>query len=290
METEKDSTFLDSFRETRFIIKSKKELKARLMQFRIYVSLLHFLFIAIFSISIVSFNIYLFFISFLKYLILYSLTLSTIYLLIVNQETAEKWHERSTRNTNLKGKIFALLIEGTILLALSLLMFGIVYLSGTYNKVDQMDLDFGSNVISRLFAPVSIEAVFYALTIAFLILSYFTSIFWFSARCIKCTSYFSRKGLLNTNSKSMYVGLIINWIILGILLPIFLDLGYFFAKSYWLIHISYPLKEIYEQNPYLPLLIQLVVIVLLNFYYVIDGVVANRKKTKTIRCQDWGGL
>lgn len=227
---ENNSAF-DSYRQTRIIIKSNKKLKDHIMKLRIYYSAIHILFIAIFSLILVSFNIFFFLISFLKYLILYSLSLSTIYLLIVNRETAENWQDRSKRNENLKGKIIHLLIEGSILLVLSLLILGIIYLTGYPRKTDEMDIDLGSEgILSRLYIPYSIEAILIVSIIFLLLLSFFTTVFWFSSRCIVNTSYFAKKEMMNTKSKRMYFSLIINWVIWGILLPIFLDLAFFNAN------------------------------------------------------------
>ena len=284
----KDNSAFDSYRQTRIIIKSEKKMKEHIMKFRIYYLAIHILFIAIFSLILVSFNIFFFFISFLKYLILYSLSLSTIYLLIADRETAENWQNRSKRNENLKGKIIHLLIEGFILLLLSLLILGIIYLTGYPRKADEMDLDLGSDgILSRLYIPTSMEAILIVSIIILLLLSLFTTVFWFSSRCIIIKSYYTKKKMMNIKFKRMIFSLIINWIIWGILFPIFLDLSFFNAKFPWIFHIRFPFEKFFEQSPYFLLLIQLVILVLLNLFYIIDGIIANRKKTIEISCHEW---
>ncbi len=288
LEMKKDNPVIASFKETRIIIKSDKRIKERIMNFRIFFLAIHIVFISIFSLLLQSFNIFFFFISFLKYLILYSLILSSIYLLIADRETAENWQDRSKRNENLKGKFLHLIIEGSILFVISLLVLGIMYLAGVPRRMDEIDIDLGSGgIITRTYIPTSIEAILIVSIIILLLLSIFTAIFWFSSRCMVVTSYFTKKKMLNAKSKLMIVSLIINGVIWGVLMPIFLDLAFYNVKFPWNFPVHFPLEEIFEQNPYYLLLIQLAVLVLLNLFYIIDGIIANRKEISKISCHEW---
>ncbi len=288
IDTKKDNFILASYKQTRTIIRSDEKLKLQVINNRFMLLLLHILFIIIFSMIMVSFNIFFFIISFLKYLILYCLSMSTIYLLMVDRKTAENWQDRSNRNKNLKGKFLHLAIDGSLLFVVSLLVLGIMYLTGTTRKMDDVEISLGSGgILTRTFIPHSIEAILIGSLITILLLSIFTTIFWFYNRCMVITSYSTKKKMMNAEPKRMIFCLVINWIIWGILLPILLDLAFLNVKFPWNFPVHFLFEKAFEQNPYYILLIQLVVIILLNLFYIIDGIVANRKTRKKINCHEF---
>ena len=214
--------------------------------------------------------------------------MSTIYLLMVDRQTAENWQDRSNRNKNLKGKFLHLAIDGSLLFVVSLLVLGIMYLTGTTRKMDDVEISLGSGgILTRTYIPHSIEAILIGSLITILLLSIFTTIFWFYNRCMVINSYSTKKKMMNAEPKRMIFCLVINWIIWGILLPILLDLAFLNVKFPWNFPVHFLFEKAFEQNPYYILLIQLVVIILLNLFYIIDGIVANRKTRKKINCHEF---
>ncbi len=129
-----------SYRKTKELIRSNESLKARFLKGHVLFIPFMIAVIMVLGISGV-FNIFFFTLSAIKITIIYSLIFSAIYFLTANRETAENWHDRSTRNENIVGKILLSIKDGVILLVISFIVFVIVLLTGFPQKMEQSYLE-----------------------------------------------------------------------------------------------------------------------------------------------------
>lgn len=225
-----------------------------------------------------SFNIYFFFLDALKIVVCFSFMIATMYLPIAEKEIAENWQNPSIRNKDIFGKLLLSLFQGIIFLLLSTVFLGVFYLTGYPKIYEQQYLDEFNGLCPLGYVPTTSEAIIYACIIFLILISLFTSIFWYYSRIVKVTGYKEDKKTIKLDIIRLLLGLIINLLIWGVLLPVFFDQAF--------IDILYPeqstryelLGAIFSSKPHLFLLIQLGVIILLNIFYIIDGLLANKKR------------
>ncbi len=272
-----------SLRQIRFIIQKTDSWKNHLLRGRI--GFYTFFLILIFSIAIPSgfFNAFFFFLSSLKYVICFMFFISAIILMVGDEETTKNWQNTSVRNKDIKGKFLYSLIDGTILLVISAAILGILYLSGIPYDLEQTYLDENPGASSPLrYIPTTQAAFIYAFIIVLMLLSMFTGIYWLYSRCSKVIGFRRHENVMKVNIIRVLVGMIINLLIWAVMLPVCFDVAFF--------DIVYPersarfqlLGEVFSTKPHLYLLIQLGIILLLNIFYIVDGLIASKKRTNYV--------
>ena len=201
-----------------------------------------------------------------------------IYLLVGEKETAENWQKASIRNKDIISKLLLSILEGMIFLIIPIVILGILYLTGFAYDYEQTYLAEHAGESPLRYMPTPAEAGIYSCIILLTLVSLFTSIYWLYSRCGKITGYRVKEKVMKVDIYRLMVGIVLNFLIWGVIFPVLLDNTFF--------DIVYPdsstrfelLKEIFSSKPYLFLLIQLGIIFSLNLYYLIDGLLANKKR------------
>lgn len=270
------ATYITSYRKTGFDIKSDQEKKALFMKTRIRlmpIFLIAFLIVAGFGL----FNIFFTLQVILKFVIAYSSALSLYYIVIIDYNTAMDWQSYSTRNESIKGKILHSIKEGAILFGISMIIIGIIYLIRLPQNLETSLLEkiTGDETPLR-YMPNTIETILLAGIILLTLFSIIAYIRWFYLRGIKITGYFKDKKRIKIDLKPLiYWGInqLVWCFILPILDVIFIETRYPETSSRYQFF-----KNIFASKPYMLLVIQLSIILLLTAFYFIDGAIVNKRR------------
>ncbi|MFW9921810.1 MAG: hypothetical protein ACFFDW_00785 [Candidatus Thorarchaeota archaeon] len=267
--------------KTRFLIKQSGYWRPKFLKFRIGIYFVGLFTVFVFSIATGLSNIYYFLLDIPKLVIFFSITVATAYFVVLDKEQYEKWHERSFRKINLQGKLLLTIIEGLIFFLVSLILLGIIYFSGfpTYYETKNFS-ELESNPLR--FVPSTLEGILFAIIISLQIIALFTSINWYYARCWKIIGFNEQKKVIKIASYRMIVSFFIT-VLIWCLSSIFLDHAYFnfiYPDVYPNFHFLD--NSIFSSQPSLYLYVQLGFLVLINLFYLIDGILANKLRTDFI--------
>ncbi len=266
----------------RFIIKQNSGLKNRFLKARIGFYVFFSIMVFITSISLGNFNILYYIQSVLKYVVCFSIFVAGLYLMVGDKETAENWQKASIRKKDIIGKLQLSILEGIIFLVIPSVILGIFYLTGFPYDYEQTYLAEHTGESPLRYIPTTVEAVLFSGIILLTIVSLFTSIYWFYSRCGKVIGYRDNEKEMKVDITRAMIGVMVNFFIWAVIIPV-LDVVFF--------DIVYPersnrfefLKEISSSKPYLYLVIQLGFILLVNLYYVIDGLLANKRRKNFVK-------
>lgn len=264
------------------MIKQSDYWKKRFLALRIGLYLASIILAFPFSMSTGLFNIYYYFLDILKIVIFFSMSLATVYSIVSDRETYDNWHDRSYRNKDLQGKLVLAVLEGILFLIVSTLILGIFHLSGFPYEYEQKNFPGDPSTSPLRFIPSPLEGMLFAFIILLQVVALFTSIYWYYSRCFKVIGFNKYKKIIKIDFIRFMLGLVINMLI-WVLSPILLDNAYFnfiYPDAYPNSHFLE--GSIFASQPYLYLLVQLGILVALNLFYIIDGIIANKRRTNFI--------
>ncbi|NHJ87605.1 MAG: hypothetical protein FK734_19245 [Asgard group archaeon] len=270
-----------TIKRTKFLIKTSDYWKRKLIKFRI--SLYVILIIVAFVCSMVTgnFNAYFYFLDIFKVVIFCALLWASAYFIVADKETFENWNNPSFRKKDLLGKLVLAAFEGIIFLLISTIIFAIFRFSGFPYQYVTEHFPGGATASPLRYTPSVIDGILIAGIIILQIITIFSSIYWYYARCWKIIGFNEEKKIIKISLRFL-IGLIIN-ISFWMFSTVILDQVYFnfiYPEAYPNFHLLE--NSIFATKPYLFLILQLVSIILLNIFYVIDGIVANKRRTNFI--------
>lgn len=125
-----------------------------------------------------------------------------------------------------------------------------------------------------LYIPSPVEGILYAFIMLIQLVSPVVAIYWQYARCTKVIGFDSEKDLFKTEWWSFLYFL---FVFLWIFFTAFLDYVHF-NLLYPDVYPSFNILEgsIFSEQPYLYLIVQLAILVVLNLFFFIDGLLANK--------------
>ena len=219
-------------------------------------------------------NLFYYFLDILKIAFVISTSMALMYFAVADREDYENWDQQSYRKKALKEKLLLSLLEGAIFLILASVLLGIVYLIGLPATREQAYLQDHSGEYPLEYIPSSAEGILYAFIMVIQLISPVVAIYWQYARCMKVIGFDSGKNLFKTEWWSLLYFL---FIFLWIFFTAFLDYVYF-NLLYPDVYPNFNILEgsIFSEQPYLYLILQLVVLVALNLFFLIDGLLANK--------------
>lgn len=273
---------ISSIKRIRFIIKQSAYWKKRFIGLRIGLYIAGVALAFAFSMTAGIFNVYYYFLDILKIVFFFSIFMATAYFIVSDKETYDNWHDRSYRNKDLLGKLVIAVIEGILFLIISTAILGLFYLSGFTYEYEQNNFPGGPSTSPLRFIPSPLEGMLFAFIILLQVVALFTSIYWYYSRCWKVIGFNKYKKVIKIDIIRSMSGLVINILIWG-LSPILLDNVYFnfiYPDAYPNFHFLD--GSIFSTQPYLYLLVQLGLLVAFNLFYIIDGILANKRRTNFI--------
>lgn len=269
--------FIQSYRITKFEIDSNIEAKILIRKMRIRLIPLFLLLIFVTSMFGL-YNIFFFLQVAFEYIVAYLALSSLFYLVITNYETAKDWQKHSTRIEINKGKILHSLKEGALLLFISMIIFGLIHITGLARRVEQSLFDITEGTESPLkYIPTTIEAILLAMNILLILFSIFASINWLYARGLKIIGYHQEKKLIKIDYRRLIYWLI-NLIVWCMVFPFVTGILFIDTKFPDLSQRLSFLTEFFSDKPYLILVFVLISLLLLNAFYLVDGTIANKKR------------
>ncbi len=273
---------ISSIKRIRFIIKQSDYWKKRFLVLRIGLYLACIILAFALSMATGIFNVYYYFLDILKIVIFFSMVMATAYFIAGDKEMYINWHDRSYRNKVLQGKLVLAVLEGMLFLIVSTAILGIFYLSGFPYDYEQKHFPGDASTSPFRFSPSSLEGLLFAFIILLQVVALFTSIYWYYNRCWKVTGFNKYKKIIKIDLIRGLVPLIINMLIWGLFL-VLLDHVYFnfiYPEAYPNFHFLD--GSIFSTQPYLYLFVQLGLLVAINLFYIIDGIIANKRRTNFI--------
>ncbi|MGC9781299.1 MAG: hypothetical protein HZR80_18805 [Candidatus Heimdallarchaeota archaeon] len=273
-----------TFKEISFLSKSQKQNKYIINRGRIGFIILANIIIIPVSMFTGAFNPILFFLSVFKIILTFSLLFSMIYLAIGDPNSTKNWQVKSTRKNEILGRILHVLKEAGIMLIISGVIFGLFHISGFPKTLEASFLEENPGVLFPLgYIPTTAELLLIIAIILMLLVTQFTLIYWFYSRCTQFTGYNVEKKIQRLNFNRILLGLFVNAAIFGIILTVIFD-DLFVATKFPNIMASWSKYEtIFSSNPYIILVAELSIIILINVYYIIDGLIANNRRTNFIK-------
>ncbi|MGC9778856.1 MAG: hypothetical protein HZR80_06395 [Candidatus Heimdallarchaeota archaeon] len=272
---------ITSIKRTRFIIKQSDYWKKRFLALRIGLYITSFVLANVSSMATGHFNVYYYFLDILKIVIFVSIIMATAYFIVGDKETYDNWHDRSYRNKDLQGKLVLAVLEGILFLIVSTAILGLFHLSGFPYKYEQKYFPGDPSTSPLRFIPSPLEGMLFAFIIVLQVVALFTSIYWYYSRCWKVIGFNEKKKVIKIDSKFL-IGFIIN-VLIWVLSTIQLDNAYFnfiYPDTYPNFHFLD--SSIFSSQPHLYLLVQLGLLVVFNLFYIIDGIIANKRRTNFI--------
>ncbi|MGC9778857.1 MAG: hypothetical protein HZR80_06400 [Candidatus Heimdallarchaeota archaeon] len=273
---------ITSIKRTRFMIKQSNYWKKRFLALRIGLYLAGIILAFAFSMATGIFNVYYYFLDILKIVIFVSIIMATAYFIVGDKEMYVNWHDRSYRNKDLQGKLVLAVLEGMLFLIVSTAILGIFYLFGFPYEYEQKNFTGGPSTSPLRFIPSPLEGMLFAFIIVLQVVALFTSIYWYYSRCWKVIGFNKYKKVIKIDLIRSMSGLTIN-VLIWALSPIQLDNAYFnfiYPDAYPNFHFLD--SSIFSSQPHLYLLVQLGLLVALNLFYIIDGIIANKRRTNFI--------
>ncbi|RLI68333.1 MAG: hypothetical protein DRP02_02150 [Candidatus Gerdarchaeota archaeon] len=275
-----------SIKRIRLIIKQSAYWKKRFIGLRIGLYIAGVVLAFGFSMVIGLFNIFYFFLDILKIAFFYLIFMATAYFIVSDKETYDNWHDRSYRNKDLQGKLILSVIEGVLFLIISTAILGLFYLSGFPYEYEQSSFPGDPSTSPLRFIPSPLEGILFAFIIVLQVVVLFTSIYWYYSRCFKVIGFNKYKKIIKIDYRFL-IALFINVLIWG-LLTVFLDNAYFnfiYPDAYPNFHFLD--GSIFSTQPFLYLLVQLGLLVTINLFYIIDGILANKRRTNFIEIESF---
>ncbi len=284
--TEKEQLRNDEYstnKEISFLLKTIPENKSILNRFRLFALILINILIIPFSMFTSSFNPLLFFLNIFKIISIYTTVFSFIYLAFGDANSIDKWHKKSLRKKEIKGRLLHVLKEACILLMVSSSIFGLIHLSGLPRYIEVNFLEENPGLEFPLnYQPTISELLLIISIITLLLLTQVTLIYWIYSRCAQYKGYNTEKKLRRIDTKRFFICLSIVFIIFGIILTIILD-DLFVSTKFPDIMTSWDKYDtVFASNPEIILIIELVIIILLNIFYITDGLLANKFRTNFV--------
>jgi len=227
-----------------------------------------------FSIVIGGGNLFYYFLDILKIVFVISTSMALVYFAVADIEDYENWDQQSYRRKALKEKLLLSLLEGVLFFILASALLGIVYLIGLPVAREQAYLQDHSGEYPLRYIPSSVEGILYAFIMLTQLISPVVAIYWQYARFTKVIGFDREKNLFKTEWWSLLYFL---FVFLWIFFTAFLDYVYF-NLLYPDVYPNFNILEgsIFSEQPYLYLILQLAVLVVLNLFFFIDGLLANK--------------
>jgi len=278
-EREKNISDYSVFKQIRFLLHSQPQNKSLINRARII--MLFFSNVIIIPLSMFSggFNPIYFFLNALKIILIFSVFFSFFYLVIGNLDSAKLWLNKSTRKKEILGRILHVVKESIILFGVSSGIFALFHISGFPKQLETSFIDENPTLAFPLsYSPTLLELFLLLAIFVSLLLTFFTFSYWLYSRCAQYTGYNEQKKILKFNLKRILIGFAINAFIFSTILAFFFD-EFFIATKFPMILARWSKYEtIFSSNAYIILVLELVIIVVLNIFYIIDGLIANCRR------------
>ncbi|MHA1463123.1 MAG: hypothetical protein ACTSQ0_08655 [Candidatus Heimdallarchaeota archaeon] len=272
-----------TFQEIGFLIRTVPENKYIIYRYRILSIIVGTIFAIIFSMFITSFSPILFSLNILKVMSLFTTASSFIYLIFGDNNTTENWQSRSSRKSEIIGRMFHVLKEVGLLLLISCLIFGLFHLTGLPRTIEQSFLEENPSLEFPLnYIPTTIELILIISIIVSLLTTQFTLIYWTYSRCAQYKGYIAKKKVRRINFKRFFISLFISGITFFVVLTVFLDELFISTKFPDILASWDKYDTVFASNPEILLVIELAIIVLLNIFYITDGLLANKFRTNFV--------
>jgi len=269
--------------KTWFLIQQSSYWKSLILKGRIVLNIICLIMAFSLSIVIGGGNIFYYFLDILKIVFVVSTSMALVYFAIADKEDYENWHLRSYRSKVLKEKLLLALLEGVFFLILATALLGIVYIVGLPYAREQDFLLEHLSAYPLRYIPSPVEGILYAFIMLIQLVSPIAGIYWQFSRCTKVIGFDSEKNIFKTE---WWLFLYFPFVLLWIFFTAFLDYVYF-NLLYPDVFPNFNILEgsIFSEQPYLYLVLQLSVLVVLNLFFFIDGILANkfRKNFKELK-------
>ncbi len=272
-----------TYQEISFLVKTIPQNKYIVSRMRIAYLLVTTIFIVAESIFAMSFNPFFFFLSIFKLTLASSSILTIIYLVIGTTKTFEKWQQRSTRNIEIRSRLLHLFKDVGIMLVIPLAIFGLIHLSGLPRNTEFNFLEENPNLEFPLtYHPTISELLLIISIMTLLLVTHFSLNYWLITRCTQYIGYNYERKKLKIKMKRVIIAFLINYIIFGVLLTNILD-NLFVSTKFPDILVSWDKYDtVFASNPEIILIIELVIIIFLNVFYITDGLLANKFRTNFV--------
>lgn len=272
-----------TYKEISYSVKTIPQNKYIISRIRIGFSILSIIFIIAESIFALSFNPLFFFLSLFKITLAFSPLLFMVYLAIGTPDAFKKWQKKSTRKNEIISRLLHLFKDVGVILIIPLVIFGLIHLSGLPRYIEANFLEENPGLEFPLnYHPTISELLLIISIIILLLVTHFTMNYWLSLRCTQYIGYNEEKKILKINLKRVLTAFSINAMIFGAFLTFILD-DLFVSTKFPDIMASWDKYDtVFASNPEIILVIELVIIILLNIFYIVDGLLANRFRTNFV--------
>jgi len=266
--------------EINFLTKNIRQNKFIINRLRIFFFIATTTFVIYESIFSLSFNPIFFFLSILKFTLAFGIILFLGYLAIGERTSLVEINDKSKRKKHMIARMLLALRDIGIVLIILSTIFGIIHLTGLpltikeNFQIENPGLEFPLD-----YQPTSLELVLIILIILLLLVSHFTLNYWFFARCIQYLGYNDEKQIFKIKISRALTGFLINALVIGVSLVFIFD-DLFVATKFPDFLASWDKYDgVFTENAYIILIFELVLLVLLNTFYIIDGFLANKFRT-----------
>ncbi|HUU76705.1 MAG TPA: hypothetical protein VMX55_00065 [candidate division Zixibacteria bacterium] len=268
--------------KTWLLIRQSSYLKSRFMIARVGLSIISLVLAFYFSMIGGGFNIYYYFLDVLKIVFFYSIGIAAIYFIIGDEEDYENWNNREYRKKSLKEKLILSLIEGGVFLFLSTTLLGFFYLLDIPYSLELDFLNLQSDISLLHYVPNPIEGILFAFIMLMQLIAPIAGICWQYSRCMTVVGFIEERKALKIKPNVQFA-LPFLFMIIWVQFAVFLDQVYF-NLVYPDVFPNFNILEgsIFSSQPYLYLVVQLGVLLVLNLFFIIDSLLANKYRTNFI--------
>jgi len=272
------------YKEISFQVKNIQQNKFIINRLRIGFFIVTTAFVVYESIFSLSFNPLFFFLSMLKFIVAFSTILFLGYIVIGDTNYLSRIQDKSIRKKEVIARILHLMKDVTIMILILSAIYGILYATGLPKYIEANFLAENPTLEFPLrYKPSNIELILIISIIIIQLLSLFNLNYWIYTRGTQYTGYNNEKKILKLKISRAIIGYVINAIIFGILLTFIMD-DFFVATKFPDIMASWDkFDAIFTSNAYILLVIELVMILILNLYYIVDGYLANKLRMNFVK-------
>ncbi len=262
--------------KTRFLIQKNKYLKSRFWIARIGLSVISLIIAFYYSMIGGGFNIYYYFLDVMKIIFFYTICMALVYFIVADEEDYKNWNDHSYRKKSLKEKIILSLLEGGILFILLTAVLGILYLLKIPYSLELEFINIQSGNSLLTYTPNLIDGIILAPIMLMQLIAPLAGIYWQYSRCMTVIGFDKRKTALKIETNVLFFMPFV-FVLIWATFPIFLD-SIYFELLYPEVFTNATILQgsIFSSKPYLYLIIQLGVLSVLNLFFIIDGILANK--------------
>lgn len=264
----------------RFELKQNARVRNRLWKGRIGCYILFFVVAFASAISWGYSNPFYYFLDIVKVVMIFTIVISCGYLVVLDKASAFKWQDPTVRNVDIFAKIVLSIFEGMLFFVVSTAIYGLLFLTKIPFTAEQTYLEEFGGVSPLRYIPTPIEAFLYISCILLTLLALITSVYWVYSRGVKIVGYNDEKNCPFLDIFRIFPVVFINYPIWAMLLICFFGDVTYHSLLFPNAHPNFYFLDnsIFASQPQLFLLVQLGLLVALNFFYILDGFLANQRR------------